>query len=176
MNDQTFHSRLVELLKKSRKATRLYSGVSKSKRGTAYAESQVTEWKNVNHQLVTSLSAALDQPNANKTNKLANEVALILDRFLKEEQSSELELKQKQKKLIQSAENSSFVQAATLSQELVTLKARVQALQAVHHELKSVIRKSRVTLEPIAHTPKTTEPEQKVFAQVIPMRKKVQVS
>jgi hypothetical protein len=54
-----------------------------------------------------------------------------------------------QRELILSAEKGDFIRASTLSTTLVSLKARVQAGQAAHHELDTLIKKSKV-VRPVA--------------------------
>jgi hypothetical protein len=58
--------------------------------------------------------------------------------------TSESELVQSQRELIACAERGDFIRAASLSINLVSLKARVQAGQAAHHELDMLIRRSKV--------------------------------
>jgi hypothetical protein len=58
--------------------------------------------------------------------------------------ASESELVLHQRELVTAAERGDFIKASGLAVSLVTLKARVQAGQAVHHELDLLIKRSRV--------------------------------
>ena len=156
MDNQTFRSRLVELIQKSRKAMRLYTtmgrtlgmrgnearGADSDTRGAnEYAELQAAEWRSVNAELVKKLSSFAESPNAKK---LVSDVLHFRDHLHAEFRMAEAELKSKQRDLLFAAENSDFIKAALLSRDLVSLKARTQAAQAAHHELESVIRRSKI--------------------------------
>jgi hypothetical protein len=57
---------------------------------------------------------------------------------------AEAELGAKQCALIFAAENGDFTRAAMLSAELISIKARLQARQAAHHEVTEVLEASRL--------------------------------
>ena len=139
-----FRSRLVQLMQRSRKALRLYSSVEKlSNESTSdLAELQVGEWRRVNAQLLKDLALALEQPNQKR---MVSEVFGIRDQFYGEWKMAEADLNQKQRQLLDCAENSDFIKASILSRELVSLKARSQACQAAHHEVQEAIHKGRVS-------------------------------
>ena len=177
MEDQTFKSRLVELLSKSRKAVRLYDGVSKSKRGSAIAELQATEWLNVNTDLVTALSAILDDLSQKS---LSAETSNILEQFTSRTLSTIESMHSKKRKLLSLAEEMDFSQASILSRELVGIKARVQALQAVNNELRSVLKKVKPQLDQSSQIElsnddifKPVKQKTPQIAKVIPLRQKV---
>lgn len=140
MNEETFRSRLLKLVQKSRKALRLYSAMDRRK--GELADAQVQQWRDVNADLLRSLSAVVEAPG-NKG--LAASVYAIRDRYYHEWRMSESELHRKHKDLVTSAEAGDFLKVANLGAELTRHKARVQALQAVHHELQEVISRSHVS-------------------------------
>jgi hypothetical protein len=147
MNEETFRSRLLKLVQKSRKALRLYSSMERRK--SELADAQVQQWREVNADLLQSLSTVVDAPG-NKG--LAASVYAIRDRYYHEWRMSESELHRQHKVLISSAEAGDFLKVANLGAELTKQKARVQALQAVHHELQEVISRSHVSLPTIELT------------------------
>ena len=170
MEDETFRTRLVELLKKSRKAIRLYGTVVRNPRdpSSAFNETQAQECRAVNSELLRLLSAALDSPSIRK---LTGDIFVIRDRFQQEWSSTEAEMVAKQQALSFTVQHGDFVKAALLSNELVVLKARFQATQAVHHELNDVIKKSRVVLPTIELSQVVPESSAPKVAKVIPLRR-----
>jgi len=147
MESESFVSRVMSLIQKSRRALRLYNsagsasfvrmeGVSAELSGA-----QVAEWREINGVLLRKLTEAADAPN---TKKLIYQVFSLRNEFHSLWRTSESELVLAQRDLIASAEKGDFIRATTLSTQLVSLKARVQAGQAAHHELDSLIKKSRV--------------------------------
>ena len=60
MEAQTFKSRLISLLQRSRQAARMYSEMRRSNDKLNYADLQIKEWKNINLELVDELSILLD--------------------------------------------------------------------------------------------------------------------
>jgi plasmid maintenance system killer protein len=147
MEGQTFRSRLVELIQKSRKAMRLYSNVGRSisfssdSSSSNFAEQQTEEWRNVNAELVRRLTLMVESP---QQERLTTEVLGYRAQLYSDFRAIESDLNLKQRDLIFSSENSDFVKAALLSGELVRLKARVQALQAAFHEVDLVIKRSNI--------------------------------
>jgi len=169
MEDQTFRSRLVELLSKSRKANRLYGGVSRSSRGSEFAESQASEWQTVNNDLTNQLSGVLDKDNS-KT--LPSDVLNILNTFSSQTETTDAEISSKKARLIAIAEAGDFVQASILSRELVTLRARSQALQAACSEIKSILKRNKTSASsPDAITAETASQE-KPQAKIIQFRQR----
>lgn len=144
MEQQTFRSRLVELIQKSRKAMRLYSTIGKSgtRPGGDFADYQAHEWREVNAELVRRLGAALETPDHRR---LVANVCVLRDQLNSEFRSAEGEMRTRQRELIVAAEHSDFIRAGNLSRELVLLKARTQASQAAHHELEVVLKRSKVS-------------------------------
>lgn len=147
MQDQTFHSRLIQLLQKSKKALRLYSSAARfsgdrfgGDGGSEFSEAQIAEWKAVNTELIRQLTVVLER---GIPRNLPGEVVAIRDYFYRCWRGAEADLHVKQKDLIASAEAADFVRAALLSDELVILKARTQASQAACHELNEVIKRSK---------------------------------
>ena len=180
MDNETFRSRLLTLVTKSRKALRLYSNVGRfnAEGGNALTELQTGEWKGVTAELLRSLSLLLENPNARQ---LVTDVVALRDRFNAHWRTLETDLHSKQRELLMSAESSDFVRAALLSKELIVLKARMQAAQAAHHELQDVVRRSKVAQTPIELTSEHVLPDGAAdphrveaaapIAKVIPLRK-----
>ncbi|MCB0352734.1 MAG: hypothetical protein KDD64_04390 [Bdellovibrionales bacterium] len=142
-NSDTFRSRLVRLVQKSRKALRLYTNVGKGQRGVIAenSESQVREWREVNAKLSRELTCILEDSAGRE---LSRQVFKLRDDLYTEWRTAQAALHDQQRSLIVSAESSDFIKACSLSRELVPLKARVQALQAAYHELQQVLDQSQV--------------------------------
>lgn len=144
MENLTFRSRLLKLVQKSRKAVRLYSGIEKNSAEVPqdYRDLQVQEWKSVTGDLLKQLTSCLENPN---TRRLVSDVYTLRDRYYNEWRLVESELHVSQRDLVAASEGGDFTRAVSLAVRLVSLKARVQACQAAHHELNDVIQKSRVS-------------------------------
>lgn len=171
MDEGTFKSRLVDLLKKSRKAIRLYEGMGRSGSGlqSVLADAQAAEWRNLNSELMQDLVTALDEPSQKR---LAIDVFAIRERFSSIWHKSESELLRKQTDLLSAAKNGDFVRSTLLSNELAVLKARVQAAQAVHHELSDVIKRSKVSIPEDDLIPEIAPVvELPQLAQIIPLKR-----
>ena len=147
MESETFRSRVVALIQKSRRALRLYShaggqGLSRVEGLTPeLSANQVSEWRDVNSMLLKKLSESADSPS---TKKLVYDVFALRNEFQTLWRTSESELVQQQTELIEASQRGDFIKASSLAVSLVSLKARVQAGQAAHHELDVLIRRSRV--------------------------------
>lgn len=147
MESESFRSRVVGLIQKSRRALRLYShagGQSLARvEGTPseLSAAQVSEWREINGLLLKKLSEAADSPNAKK---LVYDVFALRNEFQTLWRTSEGELVRLQRELVAAAERGDFIKASGLATTLVSLKARVQAGQAAHHELDLLIKRSRV--------------------------------
>jgi len=185
MSDETFRSRLLKLVQKGRKALRLYSSMGKkSLRSDDLSDVQVYEWREVNADLLRQLSSIVENANPKK---MVNEVYSLRDRFYNDWRMSESEMHQKHKQLLYVSEQADFVRAANLAKELASLKARVQALQAVHHEVQEVINQSQLQQPAIAlrevdveYQAESSEKSQEKQAnpilrqaKVIPLRKQI---
>ena len=168
MNDETFRSRLLKLVQKSRKALRLYS--SMGKRNGELADVQVNEWREVNSELLRNLSTILDSPS-NKG--LAASVIAIRDRFYHEWRMAEGDMHKKHKELLRHAESGDFLRVVNLGTELASLKARVQALQAAHHEVQEVVHRSHVSQPAIELARQAPLPEPKKESSPIQRNAKV---
>ena len=144
MENETFRVRLAKLLQKSRKALRLYSSIKRNDhtRAAEFREMQVQEWREVNSELTRKLEISMQNINARQ---LARDVFSLRDCFYCDWRTAEAELHQAHKDLISAAESGDFIKAAHVSLRLVALKARVQACQAGHHELQSVIDQGKVS-------------------------------
>lgn len=173
MSNQILRIKLSELLQKSRQAIRLYTSFSKSHaESTEYTELQANEWKNVNSELVKQLSFML---NSAEQKRLVPDVFNFRDRIQSEFRQLETDLHEKQQELIRASEHGDFIKAATLSRNLVVIKARMQASGAAQHELQNVIEKSRIS--PPLHDEESVRSRPEVvimkpkIAQVIPLRR-----
>lgn len=147
MESESFRSRVVALIQKSRRALRLYSnsaGQAMARVEGATPElsaAQVSEWRDVNGVLLKKLSEAAGGAS---TKKLVHDIFALRNEFQTMWRASESELVLHQRELVTAAERGDFIKASGLAVSLVTLKARVQAGQAVHHELDLLIKRSRV--------------------------------
>lgn len=147
MESESFRSRLLALIQKSRRALRLYNNtggqsiVRMEGTSTELSNAQVAEWREINSLLLRKLTESADSPS---TKKLVYDVFALRSEFQSLWRTSESEMVQLQRELIASAERGDFIKASGLAVNLVSLKARVQAGQAAHHELDLLIKRSRV--------------------------------
>jgi hypothetical protein len=147
MESESFVYRLNALNKKSPRALRLYSTAGGSSynrvEGTIgeLPSVQVAEWREINGLLLRKLTEAAEAAN---TKKIIYDVFALRNEFQTLWRTTEAELVQSQRDLIASAESGDFIRAATLATNLVSLKARLQAGQAAHHELDLLIKRSKV--------------------------------
>jgi hypothetical protein len=101
----------------------------------------VAQWREINSLLLKRLTESAESPS---TKKLVYDVFALRNEFQTLWRTSEGELVQLQRELLAAVERGDFVKASVLSTTLVSLKARVQAGQAAHHELDLLIKRSRV--------------------------------
>jgi hypothetical protein len=146
MESESFRARVMALIQKSRRALRLYNSAGsvsnlKVESTAELSAAQVQEWREVNSLLLRKLSEAVESPN---TKKLIYDVFALRNEFQTIWRTSESELVQSQRELIACAERGDFIRSASLAVSLVSLKARLQAGQAAHHELDMLIRRSKV--------------------------------
>lgn len=147
MESESFRSRIVALIQKSRRALRLYTNstgqVMARVEGSTpeLSAAQVAEWRDVNGLLLRKLSLAAESPS---TKKVVHDVFALRNEFQSMWRTSESELVTQQRELVAAAERGDFIKASGLAVSLVSLKARVQAGQAAHHELDILIKRSRV--------------------------------
>lgn len=144
MEGATLRTRLVQLLQRSRRAVRLYSSVGRnysSSEINEVTETQAREWQNVNTELLRRLAPIAEEHRAKE---LVRGLFAVRDWFFEELRSLERELWEKQRALCSAAESGDFARSLVLSRSLVSLKAQVQANQAVCHEIDQVIKQSRV--------------------------------
>ncbi|RMG44019.1 MAG: hypothetical protein D6719_02550 [Candidatus Dadabacteria bacterium] len=176
MNSETFRSRVSALIKKSRKALRLYSSMGRlqSHEHSELSEMQIREWQEVNSELSEQLSSALE---SRYTRRLASNVFLLRDRFYSRWRETEAEAHLKQRELISASEKGEFIKATLLGRELVVLKARKQACQAAHNELQELIERSKLTPPQVQHQEDSGKQQKDKgkpvkSAVVIPLRRK----
>ena len=147
MESESFVSRVMALIQKSRRALRLYStagnGSFTRTEGSVsdLPAVQVAQWREVNGLLLRKLTEAAESAH---TKKIIYDVFALRSEFQTLWRTTEAELVQSQKELIASSESGDFIRAATLATSLVSLKARLQAGQAAHHELDILIKRSKV--------------------------------
>ena len=144
MDGETFRSRVINLVSRSRKALRLYSNVGRFHGDSSHehAGSQTDEWKSITADLLRELNTALELSRS--VRELSQHVHSIRDRFNSQWRALEAELHPRQRELISAAEGGDFVKSSLISAELVSLKARMQAAQAAHHELQDVLKRSKL--------------------------------
>ena len=173
MEKETFRHRLFALLQKSRQAFRLYSSVGRSPRGQTaeFSEMQAVEWRNMNAELIAQLSSFMDRSVNNR--ELVAHTLRVRERFYNDYRLAEGELHNRQKELILCAERGDFVKASVMSRELISLKARIQACQAVYHEVDDLVMRGQIAESTISLTSDRVIEEEKPLkvAKVIPLRK-----
>ena len=157
MESDSFRSRVVTLMQKSRRALRLYSSAAASGTGLQgeLSQTQVQEWREINSDLLKKLSHAAESPDKKI---LVFEVYGIRSDFLNIWRASEAEVATCQRELIAAAEQGDFIRTAVLSADLVKSRARLQAGQAAYHEVDTLIRRSRLSEPvPLGHEPGAIE-------------------
>lgn len=148
MEAGTFKSKLISLLQKSRQAARMYSEMQRGEDKCTpdkfnYATLQIAEWKNVNLELVDELQFLINDFYNQK--KLSLKLCSLYERFQIEQLSVSENLEKEKANLIKSTDNNDFSKSAKISLNLISLKSRNQALEAVLKELTKVLDKA--TLE-----------------------------
>lgn len=201
MENETFRTRVLNLISRSRKALRLYSNAGRNNTGHNYASAQYTSspsssgsrvndtsreytelqtkpWRDITSDLLNDLSLAMQKDFSVKM--LCAEIYNVRDKYNSLWRSLEAELHVKQKELIRVSEAGDFIKAATLSTNLILIRSRFQASQAAYHELEELIKKSRLSSQPIELSSQDVVEERQVSlitelpetsAKVIPLRK-----
>jgi hypothetical protein len=147
MEAESFRSRVVALIQKSRRALRLYAfstGPAIARVEGASPElsaAQIAEWREVNGLLLKKLTQAAESAS---TKKMVHDVFALRNEFQTLWRVTESEMVVQQRELVAAAERGDFIRASSLAHTLVSFKARVQAGQAAHHELDILIKRSRV--------------------------------
>jgi hypothetical protein len=148
MDSITLRSRLLKLLQKSRKASRLYGSIDSSDSHDELKEKQAKEWKKVTSELLLELSSTLENPNPKR---VLQQAFNMRDRFHSDYRMAESELNRSQRDLINVAEIGDFTRAFGLSASLISLKARVQACQAAYHELSEILARAKLPSDLVSH-------------------------
>ena len=175
MENLTLRARIQQLAQKSRKALRLYTSMVRTgSRSGDLSEIQISEWRDVNADLLKQLSFIMD---SSSSKKLVAGVFAVRDRFYSEWRTAEADLHNGHKALIHAAEKGDFVKSASLARQLVSIKSRVEAAQAAHQELQDMIDQCRLTPIMIELSDEHVieeEPQQEVKPQavVIPLHSK----
>jgi hypothetical protein len=180
MDSITLRSRLLKLLQKSRKASRLYSSVDSSDGSSEPRELQAKQWKLVIGELLHELSTTLESPNPKR---VLQQAFSLRDRFYTDFRLSESELKRLQHELVNCSEVGDFTRAMSLSRELVSLKAKLEASQASYHELSEILSRAKApdtefidNQNLVAQSVYNQEHQSQVASNVIPLRQKRVVS
>jgi|GEM_PF-5038930 len=166
MKSETVKEKLSNLVLKCRQAVRLYSSVgniSKNKKNQ-YSDIQLLEWKLVNEHLLYELNYIIKLSDKLKFNY---EIFNLRDKFNNELNYYTNEYNLSYKKLLVATENSDFITSTILSTNLIKLKSKVEAIEAVCHELSDFIKKSKI--KKINFNEKTTVREK---AKVISLKQK----
>lgn len=150
MSSDTFKTKLAKLIQKSRKAIRIYSAVGRDSVGRPskpYSDMQLKAWYNVNEELLIFLQEATTKLHlrqvATETLKYAQKLSgQLLPEQTKFASDSRL--------LVQFAESGDFVNSAKLSQELIVLKAKIEAKKAVLEELGELLSSANLKM-PVTH-------------------------
>ncbi|MCB0318567.1 MAG: hypothetical protein KDD56_07405 [Bdellovibrionales bacterium] len=169
MDRDTFRSRVVKLIQKSKKALRLYTSMSRLNTGEAseLADKQLDEWKSVNQILIRTLTENLERLG-NK--ELTERVFYLRNYFYSNWRAAEAEMKSKLDSLSSAASNEDFIKCAGLSRDLAVLKSKTQASQAACHELQTIIDQNKLST-PVIDQDKMPELEEDSVAE--PMMAKV---
>jgi len=183
MNEDTFRSKLVKLVQKSRKALHLYTSIAgtEGRNNGEYSELQLREWKSTNTELLRQLTSILDNSIPRKLNA---DVALLQESFYREWRATETRMHKQQLELIAASEASDFVKAALLAEGLVSLKAKLHATHAAQHEIKVILEGSGFKITPDKQKSSTVERNPQIDrpdldgplampGKVIPMRRRV---
>ncbi|MGI6523740.1 MAG: hypothetical protein ACOX2O_00365 [Bdellovibrionota bacterium] len=176
MESETFQIRVSKLIQKCRKAVRLYSSVGRlaGVKQNEFSELQVAEWKDVNILLLQGLTSIMEVPGRKG---LSADLFALRDRFYMLWRAAESDMHMQHKDLLAVVEGSDFIKAAKLSSQLISLKARVQATQAAHHELQDLLDKSHlvppaIELSKEAILSESVEEDTTSLAKVIPLRRR----
>ena len=148
MDSITLRSRLLKLLQKSRKASRLYGSMDSNDTHDELKEKQAKEWKKVTSELLLELSSTLENSNPKR---VLQQAFNMRDRFHSDYRMAESELNRSQRDLINVAEIGDFTRAFSLSSSLISLKARVQACQAAYHELSEILARAKLPSDLVSH-------------------------
>jgi len=143
MNEETFRSKLIKLIQKSRKALHLYTSIAgtEGRNSGEYSELQLKEWKSTNTELLRQLTTILDNSSPRK---ISSDVGLLQESFYREWRETEAKMHKQQIELIAASEASDFVKAALLAEGLVSLKAKLHAAHAAQHEIKMILEASGI--------------------------------
>jgi hypothetical protein len=144
MTNATMQSKIVNLMRQSRQASRLYASVRHidANHLTELARIQSEEWRLANDSLCKSLGEVLKRPSSRH---MGQELLFLTEHHRDEWRSAEKELHQGHKNLNKAIEQSDYVASTVIASTLVRWKARKEAQQAVHEELLHLIRTCRVT-------------------------------
>lgn len=141
MSQEPFSARLASLVQRARKATRMYASIERSASGGESSneekESQAREWRVSNEVLLNRIANLMGVRPV--TAVTPREVTGILHQFEGEADEWSGELSAGQDRLVAYAEAADYISTARLARDLVSLKARSQAANAILHELKTLL-------------------------------------
>jgi hypothetical protein len=129
---------LARLLQKSRQALVLYSDLLKGSQSSPLKKSQITEWHSVSAKLINELSALIGSSN---NNLLAGTIN-FRDRLFQLWRENESRLVKGQKEIVELVERGDFVRCHQITEQLICIKASVQAFQAAFNEVDAVLKGS----------------------------------
>lgn len=175
MENQTLRVRLAALRQKSLKAFGLYRRIGRGPNSerARLNDLQLNEWKELSADLGKRLTAVVEESNFKNLNAKAFS---LRDHFLNLWRTNQTALHARRTDLMRAAEQSDFIKATILSQELIALRAREQACQAAYSELHNILadkadrRADKERAEQNAAVESKIEAEPSM-AQVIPLRR-----
>ncbi len=147
MSSESFLVRFLELMKKSKKAVKLYSSLEKAEAKTSLSSKregyfrQVLEWREANRLLLEMLQSA---HLSFQGRALVDKAYAIRDDFFSLYRETETEFHLKVDLLNQLVNKLQFVKAKNLSHELIQFKAKVEAYAAVCSELQDLLDHGKV--------------------------------
>ena len=163
MLHSTLKARVAALMKKSRQAFRLYSGVPKgspSNPASIYIEGQAKEWQKSNlalqHGLIEVLQLSSSKEAGTRLGELREELRLVWRTAERDEHLRHSEVEDL-------LSRSDYLTALVLCGELVILRSRRDAFYATYREVVNLLRAlgmlERGTEEEPANSHKSTQPE-----------------
>ncbi len=150
MSSDTFKTKLAKLIQKSRKAIRIYSTVGRDSIGRPskpYSDMQLKAWYNINEELLLFLQ---DVTTKLHLRQVATETLKYAQKLSAQLHPEQIRLNSDHRLLLHFTEAGDFVNSAKLSQELIVLKAKIEAKKAVLNELEDLLSSANLKL-PVTH-------------------------
>jgi hypothetical protein len=162
MINATVQSRILNLLRQSRQAVRLYASVRHLEASpvSQLAKVQSEQWRLANEQLCKQLGNLLRNPTngGNQTTNLTSNnhvpttqtlgqvIKQIREEFRQAWRQTEHELHETHLQLGKAVDRADYITSAILSKDLVQLQARKEAQSAVYEELTSLLRSCKISV------------------------------